>query len=309
MALKVIYAGTPDFSVPALQRIDQSPHRVAAVYSQPDRKSGRGKKMTSSPVKNYAVANHLPIYQPESLRDETALQQMQNLKADIMVVAAYGLILPQKVIDMFDYGCINIHASLLPRWRGAAPIQRAIEMGDTKTGITIMQMDAGLDTGDILLQRSCEISSTMTTTELHDELMLLGGELIVEALEKIEEGTIQRRGQNDQESTYAGKLTKQESAIDWTQSAVQIDRKIRAFNPWPGTTAIRKEKAFKIIEAAIEHNMQGAPGAVIKHDSTGLYVGCGEKVLKITELQLPGKNKISSAQLFNAQNWQGEQLG
>ena len=310
MSLKVIYAGTPQFSVAALEAIVQSEHQVIAAYTQPDRRAGRGKKLTPSPVKQCALAHQIPIFQPESFKDPASIDELKALNADIMVVTAYGLILPTAVLEAFPYGCINIHASLLPRWRGAAPIQRAIEAGDEKTGITIMQMDEGLDTGDILLRSEISISATATGESLHDDLMQLGAAHIVSALDQIEAQTIQPQAQNDKESSYAHKMTKAEGIIDWNQEAIIIDRKIRAFYPWPGTVTHKNGQAIKIIQAHMAQNEASSltPGKIIQHNQQGLLVACKTDAIRVTRLQIPGKKPIEASQLAHAKNWSGEQF-
>lgn len=231
--LRIIYAGTPDFSVAGLDALVASVHEVIAVYTQPDRPAGRGRGFKASPVKEKALLHNIPVYQPESLKDETAQQELTQLDADLMVVTAYGLLLPVAVLETPRLGCINIHASLLPKWRGAAPIQRAILAGDNKTGITIMQMDKGLDTGDMLAVASCDINDDDTASTLHDKLMALGAEALMSALPAIAEQTISRVEQNDAEACYAEKLVKSEAKINWQQSAVEIERAVRAYNAWP----------------------------------------------------------------------------
>ncbi len=305
MALKIIYAGTPDFSVAGLASIYQSEHQIVAVYTQPDRPSGRGKKLTASPVKEFALQHNLPIFQPGSLKTEEALEQLQQFGADVMVVTAYGLILPKTVLDSFRYGCINIHASLLPRWRGAAPIQRAIEAGDKKTGVTIMQMDEGLDTGDMLLSESIAITDQSTAESLHDDLMDLGSSNIVRVLSSLEQGSLVATQQDEKLTTYAHKMTKFEGQIDWALNAHEIDRKIRAFYPWPGSVAFKQEQAIKIHSAKVA-DQQGQPGHILTHDQDGLLVACGEGALLVTQLQIPGKKRVSAKDLANSKNWAGE---
>jgi methionyl-tRNA formyltransferase len=232
-SLRIIYAGTPDFSVAALQALIDSCHEVVAVYTQPDRPAGRGRGLKASPVKEKALEYDIPVYQPESLRDKQAQAELQGLNADLMVVVAYGLLLPAAVLKIPRLGCINIHASLLPRWRGAAPIQRAILAGDKKTGITIMQMDEGLDTGDMLAVAECEVSADDTGSSLHDKLMILGAETLMSVLPAIAQHTQERVKQNDADACYAIKLNKAEAKINWSQSAEEIQRAIRAYNSWP----------------------------------------------------------------------------
>lgn len=306
MSLRVIYAGTPDFSVPALAAIHQSKHQIVGVYTQPDRKSGRGKKITSSPIKNYALENNLDVFQPESLKTETALNELINLNADIMVVTAYGLILPQSILDALKLGCINIHASLLPRWRGAAPIQRAIEASDSETGITFMQMDSGLDTGDILRQDKLSLNSSINASILHDELMILGAQHIESILNDAENDALKKTKQDGNLSTYAQKLSKAESHINWAKTATIIEHKIRAFTPWPGASCKKNGQLIKILNASLDESKSGTPGSIINHDKTGLYVACGSSSLHITKIQLAGKKPVNCSDLYNSKNWTGE---
>ncbi|MDX1811781.1 MAG: methionyl-tRNA formyltransferase, partial [Gammaproteobacteria bacterium] len=242
--MKIIYAGTPEFAAVALRALLKTSHEIIAVYTQPDRPAGRGRKLTPSAVKQVALEHNIPVYQPASLKDESAQQELANLNADIMVVAAYGLLLPKAVLDIPIRGCLNIHGSLLPRWRGAAPIQRAIEAGDAETGITIMQMDVGLDTGDMLLKKSCEITDADTTATLHDKLAELGGAAIVEALDLLEKNALPAEKQDDAQAVYAHKLNKAEAVVNWNESAAIIQRKIRAFNPWPVAQTVYDEKVL-----------------------------------------------------------------
>ncbi|MBL7002946.1 MAG: methionyl-tRNA formyltransferase [Gammaproteobacteria bacterium] len=306
MSLKIVYAGTPEFSVSALEAIAQTEHQLVGVYTQPDRPAGRGKQLTASPVKQFALQAGLKVFQPDSFKSEESLAELKALNADVMVVTAYGLILPQSVLDIFPYGCINIHASLLPRWRGAAPIQRAIEVGDRETGVTIMQMDKGLDTGDMLLTKKIPINQSTTAQSLHDELMDVGAKGIVEVLMLLQNKALNPVKQDDANSTYAHKMTKSEGRIDWQARALDIDRKIRAFFPWPGTTAVKNGKVIKIIAAKLEANINGQAGTIIKHDNNGLLVACAEGAILVEQLQIPGKKRVMAKDLANAQNWTGE---
>jgi len=231
--LKIIFAGTPEFSVAPLAALLESGHKVIAVYTQPDRPAGRGRKLTASPVKQLALEHSIPVFQPKNFREEADLLQLEELQADLMVVVAYGLLLPQRVLGAPRLGCINIHASLLPRWRGAAPIQRSILAGDSETGITIMEMEAGLDTGPMLLKKSCAIGSEDTGGSLHDRLSPLGAEALLEALPGIADGSLKAEVQDDTKAEYAAKLNKSEAVMDWQRSAQDLGRQVRAFNPWP----------------------------------------------------------------------------
>ncbi len=306
MALNIIYAGTPEFSVAALNALYQSGHQIVAVYTQPDRPAGRGKKLTVSPVKQFAQTHDIPVVQPGSLKSAEALARLKQFNADVMVVTAYGLILPKAVLQAFRLGCINIHASLLPRWRGAAPIQRAIEAGDTETGVTIMQMDEGLDTGDMLLRVECPISAQTTGATLHDELMQLGAKHIVPVMHQLEAGTCEAHPQDHACSTYAHKMTKSEGIINWSLSAQQIDRKIRAFYPWPGCVALKQGQAIKIHQARFIPEQQGSAGHILKHDHDGLLVACGQGAVLVIQLQIPGKKRVLASALANAKNWAGD---
>lgn len=305
MTLKIIYAGTPEFSVAALAAIHQSEHQIEAVYTQPDRPSGRGKKLTASPVKEFALQNNLAVCQPTTLKTEEALNQLKQFDADVMVVTAYGLILPKAVLDSFRLGCINIHASLLPKWRGAAPIQRAIEFGDKETGITIMQMDEGLDTGDMLLSKSIVMTPQTTAETLHDELMSLGADNIVTVLDQLEQHKITAQKQDENLTTYAHKMTKAEGQIDWSLSAKLIDQKIRAFYPWPGSVALKQGKAIKIHRVSLSSE-QGKAGSILMHDKNGLLVACGEGAILVEQLQIPGKKRVLAKDLAHSKNWAGE---
>lgn len=321
--LRVVFAGTPEFAAVALARILAAGHVVPLVLTQPDRPAGRGMKLQASAVKQLAVQHQLPVAQPRSLRldgkypddAQQAQAAIAAAQADVMVVAAYGLILPQWVLDMPRLGCLNIHASLLPRWRGAAPIHRAIEAGDTHTGVVIMQMDAGLDTGDSLLRDQLQIEPTDTTGSLHDKLASLGGTLIVQALQDAQQGVLHPEKQPDAGVTYAHKIEKAEAAIDWRLSATAIDRRIRAFNPFPGATAhmggevikvwcahvqthdALQEDATQVSPAVQSHH--AVPGTVLSATEHGVCVCCGEGVLCITELQRAGGKRLSAADFLH----------
>jgi len=309
--LKIIYAGTPDFGVPALQALIDSSHDVIAVYTQPDRPSGRGQKLSFSPVKQLALGANIPVEQPGSLKDESAQQVLQNYQADVMVVAAYGLILPQAVLDMPRYGCLNIHGSLLPRWRGAAPIHRAIQAGDKETGVTIMQMDAGLDTGDMLLKTSCSISANDTGQTIHDCLAQQGASALLKVLEQITQGDLKAEKQNDALATYAHKLEKSEAEIDWRQSATEIDCKIRAFNPWPVAFTYYKGKPLRLFMSRLETKQTSTeePGTVIAETPEGICVVTGDGVISFSRLQLPGKKAMAVGDFLNGRSLLGEMLG
>jgi methionyl-tRNA formyltransferase len=278
--LKIIFAGTPDFAAAHLQALlNSSLHSVVAVYTQPDRPAGRGKKLTASPVKAMAVANNLPIFQPQSLKGPEQQALLADLQADIMVVVAYGLILPQAILDTPRLGCINVHGSILPRWRGAAPIQRAIEAGDRETGVTIMQMDAGLDTGAMLCISSCPIDSNDSSATLHSKLEQLGAPALLNTLENLEASRALGVIQDDDHSCYAAKIHKSEALIDWSQSAVTLDRQIRAFNPFPTSYTSLGDLRIKIWQAQVGPASNQPTGQIITADHKGLLVSCGEASL------------------------------
>jgi methionyl-tRNA formyltransferase len=296
--MKIIFAGTPQFAASALAALLKV-HQVVAVLTQPDRPSGRGMQLTPSPVKLLALEHGLPVLQPATLRTEEIQQQLAELGADVMIVAAYGLILPKAVLDIPRYGCLNIHASLLPRWRGAAPIQRAILAGDAETGITIMQMDVGLDTGDMLLRAACPITPTDTGATLHDKLAELGAGCILDALRQLQEGRLNPVKQDDTVATYASKLLKSEGQIDWKLDAGQIERAVRAFNPFPVCHATFGDAVIKIWQASVVLQ-QGEPGTVLAADKQGITVACGDGALRLEVLQRPGGKAQPAVQFMQA---------
>jgi methionyl-tRNA formyltransferase len=302
--LRVIFAGTPEFARAALERLHAAGHVIALVMTQPDRPAGRGMKLQASPVKQYAQAQGLPVAQPLGLRlqgkypqDAQAAQAaIAAAQADVMVVAAYGLILPQWVLDAPRWGCLNLHASLLPRWRGAAPIHRAIEAGDAETGITLMQMDAGLDTGDMLQVQRVPIEPTDTTTTLHDKLADLGARMIVDALPHLAAGTLVRTPQPEDGVTYAHKIEKTEAEVDWSLPAPAIERRLRAFDPFPGATSRVQGEAVKLWRAHCKAAPAGAPaGTILAIDAAGVHVACGEGALCLTQLQRAGGKRLAAA--------------
>lgn len=308
--LNIVYAGTPDFAAVALQALIDSPHNIVAVYTQPDRPAGRGRKLKASPVKTLALEHDIPVYQPESLKGAEEQQQLVELKPDVMVVAAYGLLLPEAVLTIPPMGCLNIHASLLPRWRGAAPIQRAILAGDAETGITIMQMDVGLDTGDMLYKLTTPIEPGDTAQTLHDRLAELGARAIVGALEGLQAGSLNPEKQNDAQANYAKKLHKSEAAIDWQQPAAQIARQVAAFNPWPVAQTAWQGEILRLWEAQVaDTGSSAAPGSVIHADKHGIDIACGDGVLRVTKLQRPGGKPLSAANFLNANKLDGVVLG
>lgn len=291
--MKLIFAGTPEFAAQSLSVLIAAGHEIMLVLTQPDRPSGRGMQLTPSAVKQQAMAHAIEVYQPQKLKDAAShepIRQMVAAGAEVMVVAAYGLILPQAVLDLPRRGCLNIHASLLPRWRGAAPIQRAIEAGDAETGITIMQMDAGLDTGAMLIQEALSITADDTAASLHDRLAAQGARLIVDALPQLDK--LVPTPQPDEGVTYAAKITKHEAGIDWQQPADLIARRVRAFNPFPGATATLDGTLLKIWQAESVAG-QGAPGSVLAVDGAGILVACGHGALRLGVLQKPGGKRLA----------------
>lgn len=311
--MKIVFAGTPEFAAEALAALINTDHEIIAVYTQPDRKAGRGQKLTASAVKQLALEHNLPVYQPLHFKASTeeglaAQKQLAELNADVMVVAAYGLILPQAVLDMPKYGCLNIHGSLLPRWRGAAPIQRAIAAGDAETGVTIMKMAAGLDTGDMMYKTICPIEATDTSASLQDKLARQGAEAIVAVLEseeKLKHYLDTREVQDESLTVYAHKLSKAEAKIDWSLDAVSIDRNIRAFNPWPvAFIPLDESNNLRVWGSMLsEQNAAGkAPGAILCLDSLGVHVACGnEKAVCLTSLQWSGGKALNPVQINQTQ--------
>ncbi|STQ77956.1 methionyl-tRNA formyltransferase [Grimontia hollisae] len=300
-SLKIVFAGTPDFAARHLAALLSSHHKVVAVYTQPDRPAGRGKKLTASPVKQLAQEHGIPVYQPASLKAEEAQQELAAIDADIIVVVAYGLLLPKAVLDTPRLGCINVHGSILPRWRGAAPIQRAIWAGDTQTGVTIMQMDEGLDTGDMLKIATLDIDAKETSATLYERLAELGPQALVECLGDIASGNAVAEKQNDELANYAKKLSKEEAQIDWSMSAVAIERCIRAFNPWPMSHFSVADNNIKVWDAEVEaENSDKAPGTILSADKKGIRVATGEGVLRLLSIQPPGKKAMSAADILNS---------
>jgi methionyl-tRNA formyltransferase len=289
--MRLIFAGTPEFAALALQALLDAGHDIPLVLTQPDRPAGRGMKLKASPVKEIALAHGLQVAQPENLKTDSSRQIIQDAQADIMVVAAYGLILPQVVLDMPRLGCVNIHASLLPRWRGAAPIHRAIEAGDTETGITLMQMDKGLDTGAMLTRAVLPILDSDTTGSLHDRLAALGACEIVRLLPELAAGTVSAAPQDDTQACYAAKIGKEEARLDWTRPALELDRRIRAFNPFPGAFGLLEGNPLKIWQARPAPGA-GAPGQILAISDGGLLIACGEGALEVMEVQKAGGRRL-----------------
>ena len=300
-SLRIIFAGTPDFAARHLDALLSSGHHVVGVFTQPDRPAGRGKKLMPSPVKVLAEENGLPIFQPASLRPQENQQLIADLHADVMVVVAYGLILPKAVLDMPRLGCINVHGSLLPRWRGAAPIQRALWAGDEETGVTIMQMDVGLDTGDMLYKLVCPITDEDTSATLYDKLAGLGPAGLIETLAQLANGTAQPQVQDEAQVTYAEKLSKEEARVDWSLSAAQLERCIRAFNPWPMSWLEIDGQPLKIWKASvIDTGTTAEPGTIVDATKQGIQVATGDGILNVESLQPAGKKAMSAQDLLNS---------
>jgi methionyl-tRNA formyltransferase len=308
--MKVIFAGTPEFAVPTLQMILNSGHEVCAVYTQPDRPSGRGRKMKMSPVKALALSAQIPVFQPESLKSPEALAEIVGLDADLMVVVAYGLLLPQVILDAPRLGCINVHASLLPRWRGAAPIQRAIISGDVETGVTIMEMVLKLDAGAMLHKECCRVDPEESASELHDRLAVLGAVGLKKVLPLLERGDVIRVEQDESDVCYAKKLQKDEVLIDWNKSAVILARQVLGFNSWPVAQTLYHGQVLRIWRAsAYDSVVEGVPGAVQVGKERVLEVMTGQGVLRLLEVQLPGGKRMPSEAFLNAHDVTGVTLG
>jgi methionyl-tRNA formyltransferase len=323
--LRVVYAGTPDFAVPALQALLGSCHQVVAVYCQPDRPAGRGRKLQFGPVKQVAVDAGIPVEQPVSLKAPEEQEKLRAYAPDVMIVAAYGLILPQVVLDIPRYGCLNIHGSLLPRWRGAAPIQWAIQTGDAETGVTIMQMAAGLDTGDMLYKVVCPITPADGGQSIHDKLAADGATALLQTLDLLLEGKLQAQVQDDSQANYAHKLSKAEAEIDWTKPALEIDRLIRAFDAWPTAFTLYQGQPLRFFASRTlgvmnhvptEEEDGGvgarfiapAPGTVIAESKEGIDIATGEGVVRILSLQMPGGKRLSVAEFLNGRSLLGTQF-
>jgi methionyl-tRNA formyltransferase len=309
--LRVAFAGTPDFAVPPLEALRASGHELVGVLTQPDRPRGRGQQLAASPVKQAAQRHGVTVLQPQSLKNEAARAEVAALRADVLVVVAYGLILPQAVLDLPRLGCVNIHASLLPRWRGAAPIQRAILAGDAETGISIMQMDAGLDTGPVLLKRRIPIGENDTGGSLHDKLAALGAPALLEALEGLAGGTLRAEPQPSTGVTYAEKLQKAEALVDWSRDAIAIERQVRAFNPWPvaETRLAGEQLRIFMARAQNEDSNDAAPGTVVAARDDAIVVACGHGALRITELQRAGRRPLGARDFLNSCDLAGQRLG
>ncbi|PQJ65205.1 methionyl-tRNA formyltransferase [Vibrio jasicida] len=300
-SLRIVFAGTPDFAARHLAALLSSEHEVIAVYTQPDRPAGRGKKLTASPVKTIALEHGIPVYQPENFKSDEAKQELADLNADIMVVVAYGLLLPQVVLDTPKLGCINVHGSILPRWRGAAPIQRSIWAGDAETGVTIMQMDIGLDTGDMLKIATLPIEASDTSASMYEKLAGLGPDALIDCLADIATGNAEPVKQDDELANYAKKLSKEEARINWNDDAAHIERCVRAFNPWPMSHFEVAENSIKVWQSRVAEQTSDKPaGTIVQADKTGIYVATGNGTLVLEQLQIPGKKAMSVQDILNS---------
>ncbi|WP_274025882.1 methionyl-tRNA formyltransferase [Vibrio parahaemolyticus] len=300
-SLRIVFAGTPDFAARHLAALLSSEHEVIAVYTNPDRPAGRGKKLAAPPVKQLALEHNIPVYQPESFKSDEAKQELADLNADLMVVVAYGMLLPQAVLDTPKLGCINVHGSILPRWRGAAPIQRSIWAGDAETGVTIMQMDIGLDTGDMLKIATLPIEATDTSASMYEKLAELGPEALIDCIADIAAGKAVPVQQDDELANYAKKLSKEEARINWNDDAAHIERCVRAFNPWPMSHFEAAENSIKVWQSRVAEQTSDKPaGTIVQADKTGIYVATGNGVLVLEQLQVPGKKAMSVQDILNS---------
>jgi methionyl-tRNA formyltransferase len=303
--LQIVFAGTPEFTLPCLNTLANSRHRLLAIYTQPDRPSGRGRKLQPSAVKRWALANQVAIYQPLHFKDEDTIANLAALQADIIVVIAYGLILPKRVLALPRLGCINVHASLLPHWRGPSPIQHAILHGDKETGVTIMQMDASMDTGDILAKVSCPIYPKDTAGSLHDRLAQLAIAPLLATLDALDCGQANPEAQDNNQASYTGKIKKEDAAINWHKTAIEIDRQIRAFNPWPIAYTHASDELLRIHRAEVVANSTtDTPGTIIAIDKKGMLVATAKQTLKVEIIQFPGAKAMAVADWLNAKRSQ-----
>ena len=309
MSPRLVFAGTPDFALASLKALVESGHRPVAVYTQPDRPAGRGKKLTASPVKTYALEQGIEVRQPKSLKDDTAAADFAALEPDLFIVAAYGLLLPQRILDIPQHGCVNVHASVLPRWRGAAPIQAAIREGDAETGISLMQMTAGLDDGPVFISRSTPIAADETAGELHDRLATIGGELLAEHVDALSRGELDSTPQDDSLATYAGKIATADAALDWSRPATALRRQVLAYNPVPGCYFEHAGQRIKVWGAELVDDTLADPGHVVSASADGIVVACGEAALRLTTLQRPGKGRVNAREFTAALDLSGQDLG
>lgn len=308
--LRIVFAGTPEFALPTLDALLAEGYPIAAVYTQPDRPAGRGRQVRASPVKARALAAGLPVRQPRTLRDPAVQAELAGLAPTLMVVVAYGLLLPETVLRIPPLGCINVHASLLPRWRGAAPIQRALLAGDAETGVSIMQMEAGLDTGPVLAQAICPLTDLLTGGELHDRLAVLGARTLLPLLPRLAAGELTPQRQDEARATYAPKITKAEAELDWSRPAVALERAVRAFNPWPVAQTRTPLGTLRIWRAqAVAGTRAAPPGCVIRESREGLLIAAGAGALNLMEIQLAGKRPMPAADFINAYRLAGQVLG
>ena len=307
--MKIVFAGTPDFAVPTLQALLDSEHQICGVYTQPDRPAGRGRKLTASPVKALAVSANLPVFQPENFKQAGALEQLAALEPDLIVVIAYGLILPQAVLDIPKFGSINVHGSLLPRWRGAAPIHRAVMAGDDKTGITIMKVVKKLDAGDMLYKIECPINADSTSSELHDQLAEIGAQGLIQVVNQIEQGTLIAEPQDEALVTYAHKLEKNEAVLDWQKSAVELDRQVRGLNAWPVAQTLYKGEVLRVWRSEVIDGESDLPAGTISCQQHALDVATGNGILRLLEVQLPGGKRIAGKDFLNAHQADNLRLG
>lgn len=307
--MRIIFSGTPDFAIPALQMLIASKHELCAVYTQPDRPSGRGRKLTPSAVKKLALEVGVPVFQPETLKTEEDIKQLASLNADLMIVVAYGLLLPQAVLDAPKYGCINIHGSLLPRWRGAAPIHRAVLAGDEKTGVTIMQVIKKLDAGDMLHKEECMIEANTSSSDLHDKLATLGAIGLEKVLAQIEQGTLVAEKQDEDLVTYAAKLEKNEAVLDWTLSAIELDRKIRGLNSWPVAQTLFQDKVLRVWRAELCEDEESLPAGIVSQQGKKMRVGTGSGSINLLQVQLPGGKRMDIHAFLNSHDVDGIKLG
>lgn len=304
----VIFAGTPDFAVASLKALVESGITPIAVLTQPDRPAGRGKRLSASPVKQFAEDLGIPVLQPGTLRDTSVVAELEAMQPDLMVVTAYGLLLPQNVLDIPRAGCVNVHASLLPRWRGAAPIQAALLAGDEETGVCLMSIEAGLDTGPVYSSDAITINDDETAGELHDRLAKLGGRVLAQHVKEIAAGKLEAIAQDDSRATYAGKIATADAAIDWRRSARDIDRQVRAFNPVPGAWFMHGDERIKCWRAKAVAGVDAPPGTVVAASQEGVVVACGDGALSIESLQRPGKRIITAGEFANQVNLAGQRL-